>query len=190
MGLSLIFFEIMNSAPKQKPAKRQAKSTKSFKPSRRFIKRIGIALAIIVAVFGVWELGRLGGLWGDPNMLLRVKAEKISNKDLLGMELVDRKVSGYNDPLSKKVTPSIENRFKPVDGDVEKTIAKIIEFAENDGWKTYSSDDTGISRWSGRKYPKKGLILTASIYVYNDGIISLRVASYSGERATNVEVVE
>lgn len=133
MGLSLIFFEIMNSAPKQKPAKRQAKSTKSFKPSRRFIKRIGIALAIIVAVFGVWELGRLGGLWGDPNMLLRVKAEKISNKDLLGMELVDRKVSGYNDPLSKKVTPSIENRFKPVDGDVEKTIAKIIEFAENDG---------------------------------------------------------
>ena len=186
MGLSLIFFEIMNSAPKQKPAKRQAKSTKSFKPSRRFIKRIGIALAIIVAVFGVWELGRLGGLWGDPNMLLRVKAEKISNKDLLGMELVDRKVSGYNDPLSKKVTPSIENRFKPVDGDVEKTIAKIIEFAENDGW---IQDESIVSGWVGRKYPKVNLRLSVLIYESN-GAIVVSVGGSEDYREIVVDVAE
>lgn len=134
MGLSLIFFEIMNSAPKQKPAKRQAKSTKSFKPSRRFIKRIGIALAIIVAVFGVWELGRLGGLWGASDVLRRIKVEKIASKNLLDLELVDSEVRGHNDSLSKKVMPSIQNRFRAADGDVDKTVSQIIEFAEADGW--------------------------------------------------------
>ena len=150
MGLSLIFFEIMNSAPKQKPAKRQAKSTKSFKPSRRFIKRIGIALAIIMAVFGVWELGRLGGLWGASDVLRRIKVEKIASKNLLDLELVDSEVRGHNDSLSKKVMPSIQNRFRAADGDVDKTVSQIIEFAEADGWTRDDSLYAGIG-WIGRK---------------------------------------
>ena len=42
--------------------------------------------------------------------------------------------AGKKQLFTKKVTPSVENRFRPIDGDLDKTIAKIIEFAEAYRW--------------------------------------------------------
>ena len=42
--------------------------------------------------------------------------------------------AGQKQLFTKKVTPSVENRFRPIDGDLDKTIAKITEFAEAYRW--------------------------------------------------------
>ena len=46
--------------------------------------------------------------------------------------------------------PSIQNRFRAADGDVDKTVSQIIEFAEADGWTRDDSLYAGIG-WIGRK---------------------------------------
>ena len=69
-----------------KSRKRQVKTGKAsgLWLRRPIIKKLSTILVIIVVGLGVFELGRLSGLWGDPNTLRAVKSEKISSKKLAG----------------------------------------------------------------------------------------------------------
>ena len=109
-----------------------------------------ILLVAVAAVFGAYETGRHNHLWGDPDELRVIKAEKLAGPDLLGLELIDTVEMGAGSLVSKTVSPSVSRTFRTPDGEVENTKKKVIELAEKDGWNT----DEGISdskHWWARK---------------------------------------
>lgn len=119
-----------------------------------------VGLAILVSFAG-WETGRYLNLWGEPNELLAIKAEKVAKPDLLGLELASSKERGQGSLVGKTVSPSVQRVFKPKDGDVDATIKQIVKLAEEDGW-AYDKETSLGERWVARK-KKYGFNLTLSI---------------------------
>ena len=142
------------------------------------IKRLIIMIVVGLCLFGIWELGRQANRWGSPDALRAIKAEKIIDRRLLGMELDYTYERGRNGPMTKTVSPSIENVFKANDRNVDETIKQIIEYAKSDGWvydEEFSSQDT----WSALKRVRKDI--TLDMYVKesaNKGNIIIEVSSY------------
>lgn len=168
------------TTPKTKSTKKPAKVAKNrFKPDKPTIKKVAIWLVAIIVLLGVYELGRQGGLWGAPDALRLIRSEKIARKDLLGLKLISSEERGVNSLIRKTVTPSIENTFKPIDGDVDKTIEKIVQYAKADGW-VY--DDSYVADiWIGRKHPRKNIELVLSVEKYKGNII-LSIGGYENRR--------
>lgn len=108
-----------------------------------------IGLAIMIGLIG-WEAGRYLNLWGEPNELLVIKAEKVAKPDLMGLELVSSEQRGEGSLVGKTVSPSVQRIFKPENGDVDATIQKIIKLAEEDGW-VYDEETSLNERWVARK---------------------------------------
>ena len=147
---------------------------KTSESSRRRIKWGVIILVAIVALFGVYELGRYVNKWGDPDELRVIKAEKMVEDDLLGLELVETRISGQGSLISKTVSPNVERFFKVDEGDMDATQDKLIKLAEEDGWV---HDPSIITRaWIGRK-TVKGLNLTISIrpVIDNSNLIEVSI---------------
>ena len=78
---------------------RPKSNTPNKEPERRrqIIKRVIIAGIVLVAVFGVYELGRQYHYWGEPDTLRALKTEPITNKKLLGLELVRSEQKGQGE---------------------------------------------------------------------------------------------
>lgn len=127
-------------------------TTKSASRQKKIIKWLIIAVAAAVAVFGVYEVGRHGGYWGEPDTLRMIKKEKLASKNLLGMELLSSEQDGEGHLVVKTVTPSVTREFKAANGNVDETIESIVTYAEQDGWaydpSTYATQD---DRWIWRK---------------------------------------
>ena len=116
---------------------------------RQVVTGVIIPLVAILAVFGAYETGRHNHLWGDPDELRVIKAEKLAGPDLLGLELIDTVEMGAGSLVSKTVSPSVSRTFRTPDGEVENTKKKVIELAEKDGWnKVKASDNTDSWRAS------------------------------------------
>jgi len=132
---------------------RTAKSNTSNKqPERRrqIIKRVILASIIFVAVFGVYELGRQYHYWGEPNELRVIKSENITKTDLLNLTLIESMQHGEGDLVKKTVSPSVTRTFQATNNDIERTKEKIIQYAENDGWKHDPTLEVN-DEWWGRK---------------------------------------
>lgn len=126
------------------------KSLRKPASQRKAITGAIILLVAVAAVFGAYEAGRHNHLWGDPDELRAIKAEKLADPDLLGLELIDTVEMGAGSLVSKTVSPSVSRTFRTPDGEVENTKKKVIELAEKDGW----NNDEGISdskHWWARK---------------------------------------
>lgn len=149
----------------KKPAKR---IVDRFKLNKQIVKKVAIMIAVVVALLGVYELGRQGGRWGAPDALRLIRSEKIVSKTLLGMKLVSSEETGVNDFTRKTVSPSIENKFEPINDDVDETINEIIEYAKADGWV---HDESYTTFWIGRKHPRKDIELVVFIKEYERNII-------------------
>ena len=116
---------------------------------RQVVTGVIIPLVAILAIFGTYEAGRHNHLWGDPDELRVIKAEKLAGPDLLGLELIDTVEMGAGSLVSKTVSPSVSRTFRTPDGEVENTKKKVIELAEKDGWnKVKASDNTDSWRAS------------------------------------------
>lgn len=164
-----------NSASKKQSSKKSTKTTKNwFKPKRQTVKNALIFSIIIIAILGIGELGRKAGYWGEPDALRLIKAEKIASKDLLGLELVESEQFGDGILLQRKVNPSIRNAFNPRNGDVDKTISEIVQYAESDGW---TQDKFFQNDWVGNKYPRDNIELVMSLDTYQGNII-VRISAY------------
>ena len=120
------------------------------KRQQRMVKWGAVVLVAIVALFGIYELGRQANKWGEPDELRVIKAESMAKDDLLGLELVETRVDGEGDLISKTVSPRIERSFRVNGDDIETVMDRLIKMAEEDGWKhdprLFKSSD-----WRGRK---------------------------------------
>ena len=117
---------------------------------RQVVTGVIIPLVAILAIFGAYETGRHNHLWGDPDELRVIKAEKLAGPDLLGLELIDTVEMGAGSLVSKTVSPSVSRTFRTPDGEVENTKKKVIELAEKDGWKKAKAPDSTDS-WRASK---------------------------------------
>lgn len=122
------------------------------KRQQRMVKWGAVVLVAIVALFGIYELGRQANKWGEPDELRIIKAEKMVKDDLLGLELVKTRVDGEGDLISKTVSPSISRSFRVEDGQAESVRMQLIRLAEEDGWVHDSSIISDA--WLGRKTVK------------------------------------
>lgn len=116
---------------------RPKSNTPNRKPERRrqIIKRVIITSIVLVAVFGVYELGRQYHYWGEPDELRAIKAESVASEKLLGLELLDSRQSGQGDLVSKTVSPSVTRTFRVDEYGLESTKERIIKYAEEEGWR-------------------------------------------------------
>ncbi|QQS17398.1 hypothetical protein IPL44_03830 [Candidatus Saccharibacteria bacterium] len=150
------------------------KLARRFKPSKQAVKQAVIWAVVIAVIFGVLELGRRAGYWGEPDALRAIKAEKIASKDLLGLELISQDETGKKSLfMIEGTSPSVERTFKPKDGDVEVTLYEIIKYAESEGWK---HDNSLSYAWVARKYFRE-IELVMSVEDSEDHII-VRVSAY------------
>jgi hypothetical protein len=125
-------------------------SNKQPERQRQIIKRVILASIIFVAVFGVYELGRQYHYWGEPNELRVIKSENITKTDLLNLTLIESMQHGEGDLVKKTVSPSVTRTFQATNNDIERTKEKIIQYAENDGWKHDPTLEVN-DEWWGRK---------------------------------------
>lgn len=150
---------------------RTAKSNTSNKQperQRQIIKRVILASIILVAVFGVYELGRQYHYWGEPNNLRALKAEPIANKKLLGLELVRSEQKGQGEiAMIETPAPSVTHEFKAQTDGVEATKQRIVNYAEGDGWAydptIYPQDENKwLWRKQGKESPRMTLVVTTT----------------------------
>lgn len=142
---------------------------------KKITRRIIISLAVILTVLGGYEIGRHNHLWGEPDELRVIKSEKMASSDLLGLEVINTIENGAGSMVSKTVSPSVSRTFRVKEGEIDATKQKIIELAEEDGWK----HDTKLNHtdtWRGKKRVGKF-----------DLFIAIR-KSYSFENAIEVEI--
>lgn len=131
------------------------------KRQQRMVKWGAVLLVAVVALFGIYELGRQANKWGEPDELRIIKAEKMVKDDLLGLELVKTRVDGEGDLISKTVSPSISRSFRVEDGQAESVRMQLIRLAEEDGWVHDPRLELN-NEWWGRK-TVKGFELTIII---------------------------
>lgn len=133
-----------------------------------------VGLAILVGFVG-WETGRYLNLWGEPNELLVIKAEKVAKPNLLGLELASSKERGQGSLVGKTVSPSVQRVFKPKDGDMDATIKQIVKLAEEDGW-VYDKRISAQNEWAGKKKSRRfDLVLSIKPSLSNNNLISVIV---------------
>lgn len=141
------------------------------------MKRALIILATILGGFalllGIFEGGRQLQWWGEPDELRAIKREKVVDGRLLGLELIERRENGKNSLLTKTGSPSTMLVFKT--SDPLATRNKIVQFAENDGWK-HIDDPMSYGEWRARK-SIHDMMLTLTIRTESSKI-SVGVTSY------------
>lgn len=149
---------------------RPKSNTPNKEPERRrqIIKRVIIAGIVLVAVFGVYELGRQYHYWGEPDTLRALKTEPITNKKLLGLELVRSEQKGQGEiAMIETPAPSVTHEFRAQTDGVEATKQRIINYAESDGWvydpTVYSQDENNwLWRKQGKESPRMTLVVTTT----------------------------
>lgn len=117
---------------------------------RRIARVATIVVVTVVAIMGVWELGRYYHKWGAPNELRAIKAEKITKMDVSGLTLVSSEVNGMGSFVSKIVSPSVERVFDIGSASRETAVQRIIDLAEEDGWVYDPTLEVG-DEWWGRE---------------------------------------
>lgn len=85
---------------------------------KKITRRVVIALFALLAIFGVYEIGRHNHLWGEPDELRVIKAEKMANSDLLGLEVINTIENGAGSMVSKTVSPSVSRTFRVKEGEI------------------------------------------------------------------------
>lgn len=152
-------------------------NTPNKEPERRrqIIKRVIIAGIVLVAVFGVYELGRQYHYWGEPDELRIMKSENITKTDLLNLRLIESMQHGEGDLVKKTVSPSVTRTFQATNNDVERTKEKIIQYAESDGWRHDPTLEVN-DEWWGRK-TVRGFHLTLIIrrHLSNTSLVEVKV---------------
>lgn len=156
----------------------RSNSLKQAPKRRRITKWLIISISMIVVLFGAYELGRHNHLWGEPDTLRVIKAEKLASESLLGLTLISSKQSGEGGLVQKTVTPSVTREFKVDPTDIDKTVKEIIAYAESDGWVHDPSVYAGLANkhiW--RKTLKSGTRLVLYIES-NKSTIIIEVNGY------------
>ena len=144
------------------------------KLQQRMVKWGAVLLVAVVALFGIYELGRQANKWGEPDELRIIKAEKMVKDDLLGLELVKTRVDGEGDLISKTVSPSISRSFRVDDGQAESVRMQLIRLAEEDGWVHDSSIISDA--WWGRKTVKDlELVITIEKSLVDKNLIEVSI---------------
>ena len=152
---------------------RPKSNTPNKEPERRrqIIKRVIIAGIVLVAVFGVYELGRQYHYWGEPDELRIMKSENIAKTDLLNLRLIESMQHGEGDLVKKTVSPSVTRTFQATNNDVERTKEKIIQYAESDGWRHDPTLEVNDEWWGRKTVGRFELTLTIETSLrFNDAI--------------------
>lgn len=145
--------------------RRETKSThkrKKVDGRKRILTTAIVTLVAIVAVFGIWELGRYYRKWGAPDELRAIMAESLTKEDVLipGMTEVDTRISGMGSFVTKVVSPRVLRTFDVGSSSRPAAMQEIIDLAEQDGW--VHDPDIISQGWWGRK-KARGFDLTIII---------------------------
>lgn len=144
-------------------------------PSRRRRRLVVVVAVLAVGVvvagfFGVRELGREWGFWGQSDSLQVLLDDPLASKNLLNLQLVHSRLPDRG-PLTKSQRPKVEHWFSPGQRKPQAVKTDVADFGQAHGWH-YPPDISDRASWIAYRSDQDGNTLVAMVQVVekHDGV--------------------